>query len=154
MQYARHESACTFNSPFIHTMSSTLPPYLTASPPPISPPTTVRLQALYASTSSQRQSNPTGYSANVSWWSGVIEELLRAGYLGDDHLVLKVDESLLGRLEWNGGKPRGIGGFVVCLTEVLRRELICRNDYQPLQSLYIPFPPSCPHPPHFTHPHH
>ena len=33
--------------------------------------------------------------------------------MGEDHLVLKVDESLLGRLEWNGGKARGIGGFVV-----------------------------------------
>jgi len=99
-------------------MSSTLPPYLTTSPPPVSPPTSIRLQALYASTSSQRQSNPTGYSANVSWWSGVIEELLRAGYLGEDHLVLKVDEGLLSKLEWNGGKPRGIGGFVVCLNQI------------------------------------
>ena len=107
-----------FNSPFTHTMSSTLPSYLTTSPPPIPPPTTERLQALYASTSSQRQSNPTGYSANVSWWSGLIEELLRAGYLGEDHLVLKVDEGLLSKLEWNGGKPRGIGGFVVCLFDV------------------------------------
>jgi len=93
---------------------TTLPPYLTTSPPPITPPTTIRLQALYASTSSQRQSNPTGYSANVSWWSTLIEELLRAGYLGEDHLVFKVDEGLLGKLEWNGGRPRGMGGFVVC----------------------------------------
>jgi hypothetical protein len=29
--------------------------------------------------------------------------------------VLKVDEGLLSKLEWNGGKPRGIGGFIVCL---------------------------------------
>ena len=41
---------------------------------------------------------------------------MRAGYLGEDHLVLKVDEGLLSKLEWNGGKARGIGGFVVCLS--------------------------------------
>ena len=95
--------------------SSTLPTYLTTQPPPVTPqPTTVRLQALYASTSAQRQSNPTGYSANVSWWSALVEELLRAGYISDDHLILKVDDGLLGKLEWNGGRPRGLGGFVVC----------------------------------------
>jgi hypothetical protein len=33
--------------------------------------------------------------------------------LGDDHLILKLDEGLLGRLEWNGGKPKGLGGVVV-----------------------------------------
>lgn len=96
-----------------------LPDYLTSSPPPIPVPTTVRLQALYASTSAQRQSNPTGYSANVSWWSLLIEELLRSGYLGEDHLAVKVDDSLLGKLEWNGGKPKGIGGVVVSPSSTL-----------------------------------
>lgn len=99
-----------------HTSSMStmpLPAYLSTSPSPVPPPTTVRLQALYASTSAQRQSNPTGYSANVSWWSGLVEELLRAGYLGDDHLVIKFDEGLLGALEWNGGRPKGFGGVVV-----------------------------------------
>ena len=93
-----------------------LPSYLTSSPPPISPaPSTVRLQALYASTSAQRQSNPTGYSANVSWWSSLLEELARAGYLseGSDRLVIKIDEGLLGRLEWNGGRPKGLGSVIV-----------------------------------------
>lgn len=94
-------------------MSTTLPSYLTTTPSPVPAPTTVRLQALYASTSAQRQSNPTGYTANVSWWSSLIEELLRSGYLGDDRLILKVDDTLLSRLEWNGGKPRGVGGFIV-----------------------------------------
>lgn len=91
-----------------------LPSYLLHSPSPVSPqPTKVRLQALYASTSSQRQSNPTGYTANVSWWSGVVEELLRSGYLVNDRLVLRVDDGLLASLEWNGGRPKGIGGVVV-----------------------------------------
>lgn len=94
-----------------------LPEYLLTDPPPVSPlPSKVRLQALYASTSAQRQSNPTGYAANVSWWSGLIEELLRSGHAGGgagDRLVIRVDEGLLGRLEWNGGRPKGLGGVAV-----------------------------------------
>lgn len=91
-----------------------LPPYLLADPGPVSPlPSTVRLRALYASTSAQRQSNPTGYGANVSWWSALVEELLRSGSLGDDRLLLKVDEGLLSRLDWEGGRPKGLGGVVV-----------------------------------------
>lgn len=91
-----------------------LPPYLLSDPPPTSPlPSNARLQALYASTSAQRQSNPTGYSANITWWSTLIEELLRSGQLGDDKLVVKVDEGLLGILTWEGGRPKGLGGVVV-----------------------------------------
>lgn len=102
-------------------------------------PSQLRLQALYASTAAQRSANPTGYSANAAWWADALESGLRSGYInangasssssgkaaGDaaaavmaDRLVLKVDDGLLARLEWEGRRPRGIGGFVVRLFKV------------------------------------
>lgn len=100
------------------------PPFLQLPPSVVSSvPSKQRIQALYASSSPQRVSNPTGYEANVTWWSGVIEELLRVGWIngtideddvGGDRLVLKVDEGLLSRLEGTDGlRPKGIGGVVV-----------------------------------------
>lgn len=95
----------------------TLPPFLKVDPPPVPPPSRARLQALYASTSTQRTANPTGYAANSQWWAGVLEETLRTGWLngeGGDRLVLKVDNGMLGRLEdYKGSRPRGLGGVVV-----------------------------------------
>ncbi|WWD21781.1 hypothetical protein CI109_106268 [Kwoniella shandongensis] len=104
--------------------SSCLPPFLQTSPPPTAPPSQARLQALYASTSTQRGTNPTGYAANSQWWSSVLEETLRSGWLngdstegGGDRLVLTVDETLLGRLEDSKGvRPKGIGGVVETLS--------------------------------------
>lgn len=101
-------------------------------------PSQLRLQALYASTAAQRSANPTGYSANAAWWADAIESGLQSGYINAsggsssssggagsdaaaaaastaDRLVIKVDDGLLARLEWEGRRPRGIGGFVVCL---------------------------------------
>ncbi|WWC68242.1 uncharacterized protein I206_102165 [Kwoniella pini CBS 10737] len=96
--------------------SSDLPPFLRTIPPPTAPPSIARLQALYASTSSQRTTNPTGYKANYQWWSSVIEETLRTGWLNGeegDRLILKVDDSMLSKLEDNlGRRPKGIGGVI------------------------------------------
>ncbi|OCF40884.1 charged multivesicular body protein 7 [Kwoniella heveanensis CBS 569] len=93
-----------------------LPPFLATSPPPVAPPSSARIRALYASTSTQRSANPTGYSANSQWWAGVIEETLRTGWVNGedgDRLVVRVDESLLARFEdEQGRRPKGIGGVV------------------------------------------
>ncbi|WVQ84609.1 hypothetical protein IAT38_006764 [Cryptococcus sp. DSM 104549] len=97
-----------------------LPPFLQTKPPPTAPPSQARLQALYASTATQRATNPTGYAANTHWWAGVLEETLRSGWVngeGGDRLVVKVDEGLLGRWEdGKGARPRGVGGVVETLS--------------------------------------
>ncbi|RSH92455.1 hypothetical protein EHS25_008871 [Saitozyma podzolica] len=113
-----------------HPSSSAQPPslpaFLLTTPPPVPPPSEPRLKALYASTASQRHSNPTGYAANVSWWSTVLRETLRSGWVngdvaghvqrdGADRLVLKVDEALVGKYEWDGRRPKGLGGVVETL---------------------------------------
>lgn len=99
-------------------MSSSQPPFIASLPANIPAPSALRLQALYASTSAQSLSNPSGYEANVRWWASVLHELLRAGYLnGDsgDRLVLKADDDLLAKLEGGAGlgRPKGIGGVLV-----------------------------------------
>jgi charged multivesicular body protein 7 len=91
-----------------------LPPFLSIAD--ISPPSQARLQALYASSSAQRLSNPTGYNANISWWADVIQETLRSGWLNGqdgDKLVLKADDDFVGRFDWSGRRPRGLGGVLV-----------------------------------------
>lgn len=93
-----------------------LPSFLLASPPPAAAPSQARLQALYASTSAQRLTNPTGYTANVTWWADVFQESLRSGWIGGkdgDRLVLKVDEEFVGKFDWDGRRPKGLGGVVV-----------------------------------------
>ena len=92
-----------------------LPDFLQTDPPPVNAPSTDRLRALYASTSTQRSTNPTGYEVNSTWWQGAIEETLRSGWIndGEDRLVLKVEEALLGRFDWSGSRPKGLGGVVV-----------------------------------------
>ncbi|WRT64481.1 uncharacterized protein IL334_001413 [Kwoniella shivajii] len=105
-------------------MDTTLPPFLQTNPPPTAPPSSARIQALYASTSSQRTTNPTGYNANTQWWASVLEETLRTGWLngGDDgdRLIIKVDDGLLSRLEdCQGKRPKGIGGVIANLTTTI-----------------------------------
>ncbi|ORY30213.1 Snf7-domain-containing protein [Naematelia encephala] len=97
--------------------SSSLPRFLRVESPPVAPiPSPLRLQALYASTSQQRLSNPTGYDVNAQWWASVLEETLRSGWINGpegDRLVLKVDEALLVSLEDEKGvRPKGIGGII------------------------------------------
>ncbi|GFZ51657.1 hypothetical protein JCM24511_09425 [Saitozyma sp. JCM 24511] len=105
---------------------ASLPSFLLTTPPPVPPPSEPRLKALYASTASQRHSNPTGYAANVSWWSNVLRETLRSGWVngdvaghaqrdGADRLVLRVNEALVGKYEWDGRRPKGLGGIVETL---------------------------------------
>jgi hypothetical protein len=52
----------------------------------------------------------------VIWWSGIIEECLRNGWIGEHRLVLRVDDALLERFEnAEGSRPKGLGGVVVSL---------------------------------------
>ncbi|ORX35871.1 Snf7-domain-containing protein [Kockovaella imperatae] len=101
------------------TASPSLPPFLSVSPPPVSIPSSPRLDALYASSSSQRESNPTGYNANISWWSQVVQETLRSGWLNrsetdPDRLVLTLDDKTAKRLaKADGTLPRGLGGLAL-----------------------------------------
>jgi charged multivesicular body protein 7 len=99
-------------------MTSLKPALLDNLPAFVPAPSALRLQALYASTSAQSLSNPSGYEANVRWWASVLHELLRNGYLNGekgDRLVLKVDEDLLSRLEGGPGlgRPKGLAGVLV-----------------------------------------
>lgn len=46
----------------------------------------------------------------------MIQETLRSGWINGsegDRLILKVDEDLVGRFDWSGKRPRGLGGLVV-----------------------------------------
>jgi charged multivesicular body protein 7 len=87
--------------------SSKLPPFLQISPPPVTPPSTARLKALYASTVAQRTSNPTGYAANAAWWSGVLRETLRSGWVNGTALAVSGGED---DGEGKGkGKSKGTG---------------------------------------------
>jgi len=102
--------------PSAHT-ASMLPPFLQVDPPPVPPPSDLRLEALYASTSAQKLSNPTGYESNVAWWKTAIEETLRSGWINGqsgDRLVLRADNALGERLAGaSGRRPRGLGGVIV-----------------------------------------
>jgi len=61
----------------------------------------------------QREANPAGYASNVRWWEGALAAHLSAGGEGDT-LVLKVSDTLLGRLASAGGvRPKGIAGVIV-----------------------------------------
>jgi charged multivesicular body protein 7 len=46
----------------------------------------------------------------------VLQETLRSGWIGGkdgDRLVLKADEELIGRFDWDGKRPKGLGGVIV-----------------------------------------
>lgn len=111
--------------PFIlihHPSPMSLPPFLLAEPAPISPiPSQARLKALYASTSTQKLSNSTGYAANLSWWTSVLDSTLASGHLGSDRLIITVNNDLLSHFENNdGSRPKGLGGVVVRILRVGR----------------------------------
>ena len=82
-----------------------------------------RLPSLYSDFTSQRSSNPDGYSANVNAWSQVLFEAARAGVLptdgagGNGVLSLTFGQPLLLSLntrEW--GQPLALGTVIVLPT--------------------------------------
>ena len=100
-----------------------MPPAFLAHTPAITAPSTARINALYAFTSTQAESNPEGYAANVKWWTDVLAEVLRVGYLGD-HLVISVGPELLRKLDNESVLPKGLGGVLV--SRVCRSTCTCQ----------------------------
>ncbi|EWY85080.1 hypothetical protein FOYG_12360 [Fusarium oxysporum NRRL 32931] len=90
-----------------------------------------RLAARYSDFRSQRTLNPDGYQANISAWRQALSDLVAKGKISHrgsspDHLVLKLDDSLLRSLEHKEfGQPLALGTVV--------REATAGRDFIPLQ---------------------
>ena len=75
---------------------------------------TARVQFYYSSLPSRKHSNPTGYAAALAWWRKTLVDLTARGLLGDDKLVLHVDEHLREHLRWDKiGRPSSLGVITV-----------------------------------------
>ena len=80
---------------------------------------TPRMQSLYSDLSRQKTSNPSGYSANLGWWRGVLVEIVRRGLQPREGttnaLILKADQGLSDALRVERvGRPAGLGTVIVC----------------------------------------
>ncbi|GAA6001217.1 hypothetical protein JCM10207_007469 [Rhodosporidiobolus poonsookiae] len=104
---------------------TTLPEYAGPSP---------KVTFFYSSLPGKRLSNPTGYASALSWWRRTLVQLVDKGLLGDDHLVLDVDDDLREKLRWEKvGRPSSLG--------VVIAELGQTADLVPLSSyLSSPLP--------------
>lgn len=120
-----HESS-QLTKPIMTSSTPSTPPDLPSLVTSLSSPSAARLKALYAFTSAQQQTNPSGYQANVAWWTQTLEDGLREGLVGRtgpssaagdvrDRLILHANEdALLQSIEWPGvGRPKGVGGVLV-----------------------------------------
>lgn len=129
----------------LHTHLATIPEYSTA-----------RVQFLYSSLPSRKQSNPTGYSSALAWWRKTLDSLVQRGLVGDDKLQLRVDDHLREHLRWNSvGRPSSLGVIVVrsilvlaspapdqadpCPTVAPQAELVHSSDLVP-RSTYLASP--------------
>ncbi|EIW70984.1 hypothetical protein TREMEDRAFT_67523 [Tremella mesenterica DSM 1558] len=104
------------------------------------PPSQDRLFALYSFTSSQRTTNPTGYSVNLSWWSKTLEDVLSGGWMVD-RLILRVGDGLISRLEWEGRRVKGLGGVIEHLSHTSPPTLHSLNHFLSSQAPLLQ-PPS------------
>ncbi|GAA5913186.1 hypothetical protein JCM6882_005812 [Rhodosporidiobolus microsporus] len=97
---------------------------------------TPKIQFYYSSLPPKKLSNPTGYSAALNWWRRTLVDLVEKGLVGDDKLVLTVDEELREKLRWDKvGRPSSLGVIVA--------ELALTADLIPLPTyLSSPLPPS------------
>ncbi|KAK4053122.1 methionyl-tRNA synthetase [Microbotryomycetes sp. JL201] len=87
-----------------------------------------RAQFLYSSLPSRKVANPTGYNGAITWWRNTLHTLASKGLLGDDKLVLHVDEDLRERLRWDKiGRPSSLGAVICELA--LKGELVSIDDY-------------------------
>ncbi|KAM0792526.1 hypothetical protein ACM66B_005195 [Microbotryomycetes sp. NB124-2] len=87
-----------------------------------------RAQFLYSSLPSRKVANPIGYNGAVTWWRNTLSTLASKGLLGDDKLVLHVDEDLRERLRWDRiGRPSSLGAVITELA--LKGELVPFDDY-------------------------
>ncbi|GAA5900363.1 uncharacterized protein JCM6883_002822 [Sporobolomyces salmoneus] len=74
---------------------------------------TAKIQFYYSSLPGRKTSNPTGYSSALSWWRKTLSDLTAKGLLGQDKLVLNVDEELRENLRWDkAGRPSSLGVIV------------------------------------------
>lgn len=73
-----------------------------------------RAQFLWSSLPARKESNPTGYTGAITWWRTTLSTLTSKGLLGDDKLVLVVDEQLRDKLRFGAsGTPLSLGAVVV-----------------------------------------
>ncbi|KAK4058705.1 hypothetical protein OIO90_000149 [Microbotryomycetes sp. JL221] len=85
-----------------------------------------RAQFLYSSLPARKVANPTGYNGAITWWRTTLSTLTSKGLIGDDKLVLHVDEDLRESLRWNKiGRPSSLGAVVA--------ELDLKGEYVPLK---------------------
>lgn len=75
-----------------------------------------RLASLYADFSTNRHANPIGFTANIAWWTAVLEQASVHALLPpqSNALILSVGDQLLDALKLPDGKrPSGMGYVVV-----------------------------------------
>ncbi|GAA5992535.1 hypothetical protein JCM10908_000868 [Rhodotorula pacifica] len=89
---------------------------------------TARVQFYYSSLPSRKHSNPTGYASALAWWRKTLVDLTAKGLLGEDKLVLHVDEHLREQLRWeNVGRPSSLG--VITAELAGSSDLVRKDDY-------------------------
>ena len=75
---------------------------------------TARVHFYYSSLPSRKHSNPTGYASALAWWRKTLVDLTARGLVGQDKLVLHVDEHLREHLRWDKiGRPSSLGVITV-----------------------------------------
>lgn len=73
-----------------------------------------RLEFLYSSLSSRKKSNLTGFNSALTWWRLNLSGLVSRGFLGEDRLILVVDDDLRENLRWGKiGRPSSLGIIIV-----------------------------------------
>ncbi|KAG0659518.1 hypothetical protein C6P46_005155 [Rhodotorula mucilaginosa] len=89
---------------------------------------TARVQFYYSSLPSRKHSNPTGYASALAWWRKTLVDLTARGLLGDDKLVLHVDEHLREHLRWDKiGRPSSLGVITAELAQ--SSDLVRESEY-------------------------
>ncbi|KWU46351.1 hypothetical protein RHOSPDRAFT_28329 [Rhodotorula sp. JG-1b] len=89
---------------------------------------TARVQFYYSSLPSRKHSNPTGYASALAWWRKTLIDLTARGLLGQDKLVLHVDEHLREHLRWDKiGRPSSLGVITAELAH--SSDLVRESEY-------------------------
>lgn len=114
-------------------MASSLPDFLKTRPEYGDKSKRARLAYLYSDLSQARANNPTSFASCVSWWSGLLSEIVSKGLQDggaeaaetSDKLILHLNQDFVDRLRWEGaGRPTGLGTVAVSyssLTDKLQR---------------------------------
>lgn len=87
-----------------------------------------RLEVLYSDFTPSKQSNPTGYKANVETWQGILVDATREAILSDDTLILHDGQSLRSNLTWpRAGRPLSLSAVIATLKNT--RTLITYDEF-------------------------